>query len=150
MASYKSHICTGSVSSAEDARCALEELGSECREIVDNAPEGLQQSERISTFEESASALENISEFDIPECVADLPIEYSEQRVTRKGRSESRAVRCSNAVAVLEAARDALDTWLEDEENEGHDDRDEVESLHAEIDQAIADAEPCEFPGMFG
>ena len=57
MASYKYVNCTGTVSSIEDAFAELQSLGEEAREIVDNAPEGLNQTDRINTFEDTASTL---------------------------------------------------------------------------------------------
>lgn len=150
MASYKYQQCTGTVSSIEDAYSALEDLGNECREIVDNAPEGLNQTDRIQTFDETAGTLENMSAPDIPECVQDLAIGYSEAVWARKRGGISRARRCENAASVLQAAVGALEEWLDDEANAEHDDRDEVESLKDQLDSDAGEAEGCEFPGMFG
>lgn len=148
--SYKSVTRNSDVSAVSDACSALEELGAECREIVDNASENLQQTSRIQTFDETASSLESISEPSVPDCIQELAITYSEQVSARKNRGESRAVRCSNAVSVLQAASEAAQEWLEDKENAEHEDRDEVESFVSEIDNIVSDAENCEFPGMYG
>lgn len=148
--SYKHVQCTGTVSSVSDAYSALEELGSECREVVDNASEGLSQTQRIQTFDETAGVLENLSEPDVPECVGELAITYSERTPKHKRRAPSRAVRCSNAVSVLQAAADALEEWLDDEQNSEHDDRDEVQSLLDQLQNDAGEAENCEFPGMYG
>lgn len=150
MGSYKNRSTDSTVSAISDAISDLTSLGEECREIVDNASENLQQTSRIQTFDETASALEGLSEPDVPECVAELPITYSEQISTRKGRGESRAVRCANSVAVLQAAQEAVAMWLEDETNEEHVERDEVEQLANDIEEIIGEAEGCEFPGMYG
>lgn len=171
MAAYKNVTYPGTVSSSEDACSALEELGSECREIVDNASEGLQQTQRIQTFDETAGTLESISTPDVPACIADLAIEYTEAVPTRKRQSPSRATRCANAVSVLNAAKDAAETWLEEhpeidcDDEEEHDakvnageveggytndDRSEVEQFISELDDIIGNAEGCEFPGMYG
>ena len=150
MASYKYQNCTGTVSSVEDAYSALEELGGECREIVDNAEGGLAETQRIQTFDGTAGTLENLSAPDIPECVQELAISYSEAVPTRKRMATSRARRCENAVAVLTAAVAALEEWLDDEANAEHDDRDEVESLKDQLESDAGEAEGCEFPGMFG
>lgn len=150
MGSYKNRSTDSTVSAISDAISDLTSLGEECREIVDNASENLQQTSRIQTFDETASALEGLSEPDVPECVAELPITYSEQISTRKGRGESRAVRCANSVAVLQAAQEAVAMWLEDETNEEHAERDEVEQLANDIEEIIGEAEGCEFPGMYG
>ena len=150
MGSYKNRSTDSTVSAISDAISDLTSLGEDCREIVDNASENLQQTSRIQTFDETASALEGLSEPDVPECVAELPITYSEQISTRKGRGESRAVRCANSVAVLQAAQEAVAMWLEDETNEEHAERDEVEQLANDIEEIIGEAEGCEFPGMYG
>ena len=150
MGSYKSRTTESTVSAISDAISDLTSLGEECREIVDNAEGGLRETQRIQTFDETASALENLSEPDVPEVVAELSITYSEQVSTRKGRGESRAVRCSNSVAVLQAAQEAVSVWLEDDANEEHADRDDVEQLANDLEEIIGEAESCEFPGMFG
>lgn len=159
MGSYKSVTTETNVSSVEDAISQLEELGSECREIVDNASENLQQTSRIQTFDETASTLEGISAPDIPECVADLTMTVTTSQSTRKGRGESRSVRCANEVAVLSAARDAVDEWIntrtseiEDEGGSVDDDEDVQAAVEfvGELENIISDVENCEFPGMYG
>lgn len=159
MGSYKNVTTETNVSSVEDAISQLEELGSECREIVDNASDGLKETSRIQTFDETASTLEGISAPDIPECVADLTMTVTTQQSTRKGRGESRAVRCANEVAVLSAARDAVDEWINTRTGEIEDDGgsvDDDEDVQAavefvgELENIISDVESCEFPGMYG
>jgi hypothetical protein len=152
---------TGTVSSLSDAFTELESLGEESRELVDNASEGLAQTQRIQTFEETAGTLENLSEPEIPSCVAELAIQWTEC-TSRSGRANRR----DNAVACLTAAKDAAESWLEeqrakDEEaggvaesedvpEEDEVDLDEVEQFISELDDLIGEAEGCEFPGMFG
>lgn len=150
MGSYKNITTTSTVSATDDACSSLEELGSECREIVDNAEGGLRETQRIQTLDETAGTLENISAPDVPECIAELPITYTEQQSTRRGRGESRAVRCGNSVSVLQAAVEAAQEWLDDDANAEHADRDDVDSFVSEVEGIIGDAEGCEFPGMFG
>ena len=159
MGSYKNVTTETNVSSVEDAISQLEELGSECREIVDNASENLQQTSRIQTFDETAGTLEGISAPDIPECVADLSMAVTTQQSTRKGRGESRAVRCANEVAVLSAARDAVDEWINTRTGEIEDEGGDVDAdedvqaaveFVGELENIISDAESCEFPGMYG
>ena len=159
MGSYKNVTIETNVSSVEDAISNLEELGNECREIVDNASDGLKETSRIQTFDETAGTLEGISAPDIPECVADLSMTVTTQQSTRKGRGESRAVRCANEVAVLSAARDAVDEWINTRTGEIEDDGgsvDDDEDVQAavefvgELENIISDAESCEFPGMYG
>ena len=175
----KNVTCVGSVSGCVcDAFSELESLGSEAREIVDNASENLAQTQRIQTFDETASTLENFSEPDVPGSVGDLPVSYTE---TQNKRGVSRANRCGNAVAMLEGAKSACENWIgeqreiidklqerddmETEELEGLDDVEgandrtvddieseisEVEQLISDIEDAVSEAEGCEFPGMYG
>jgi hypothetical protein len=147
MPAYKCVRCTGTVSSIEDATNALEELGGECREVVDNASEGLSQTQRIQTLSETADALDCLQSWDIPEAVRELPIEYDESVPTRKRMQPSRSVRCANATSVLQAALEALEAWQAD--NEKHEEIDEVQQLCSELEELISAAEGCEFPGMF-
>lgn len=157
MGSYKHVTTETNVSAVEDAISNLEELGNECREIVDNASDGLKETSRIQTFDETAGTLEGISAPDIPECVADLPMTVTTQQSTRRGRGESRAVRCANAVALLQAASEAAQQWLDDTDcqpedmsSEKEEQRDEVQTFIDELDNIVGDAESCEFPGMYG
>jgi hypothetical protein len=173
---YKHVICDGTCSSVSDAYSALEELGSECREIVDNAPEGLNQTQRITTFEETADALEGVSEPDVPSCISDLHINYSEAVPNNKRASTSRSVRCSNAAAVFSAAADAsneqlekdrvlwaarkvwddLDVDMQAEQTEpdspmiDEDDEGDVEQFANDCEEIASTVESLEFPGMFG
>lgn len=154
MGSYKNVEQIGSVGSVSDAISELQSLGEECREIVDNAEGGLKETSRIQTFEETAGALEGISEPDVPECVDEVQVIWYEQRPRRKARGASRAVRCANAVALLQAASEAAQGWLDDTEAAPEDtnepEREEVQDFIDGLDNIISDAENCEFPGMFG
>lgn len=152
---YKSVQCDGTVSSVEDAFSALEELGSECRELVDNVEgTGLRETGRIQTFDETASTLEGLSAPDVPECVAEVSISYHESVPARKGRGTSRAKRCQNAIAVLQAAAEAAGQWLEDTEAAPEDTdeekRSEVEDFVQSLQEAVDEAEGCAFPGLHG
>ena len=147
---YKSVTYTTTVDAAiSDAFSALDELGSECREIADNASEGLSQTQRIQTLGETADTLEGLSAVDdIPEAVKELPVSYPAAEPTRKRQSPSRAVRCGNAVTMLQAGIDTLTEWIEN--NPEHESVDDVQGVIDEVEQAIGEAEGCEFPGMFG
>lgn len=147
---YKSVARTGTVESIVDAYSMLEELHDEVQEIVDNATDGLRETSRIQTFEETASTLDNASSPpDVPECVSDLAISYSESVHRSKRAGPSRAVRCENACAIIGAAIQACQDYLaEGECNE--DDQGEVESFISELEDMQSNAESAEFPGMFG
>jgi hypothetical protein len=123
----------------------LEELASECREIVDNASEGLAQTQRIQTLEQTASSLENLSEPSVPEKFVEIQVKYD---WATKSRGVSRAVRCSNAVSALQAVVGACEERLENKSENG--DLEEIETLRDECQGAIDEAEGCEFPGMYG
>lgn len=159
MGSYKRVSAAGTVSDAESAIDSLKELGSECREIVDNASDGLRETQRIQTLDETASTLEDLDTPDIPEAVADLSFDYHVQENRRKGRGPSRAVRRDNEVELLSACQSAVDQWIgertaEIEEEGGSPDEDEAlqeaEQFSSELGEIISNAESAEFPGMFG
>ena len=139
---------TGTVECISDAFSDLCELASECREIVDNAPEGLSESERIQTFSATADTLESLDEPSVPECVSDLEIKWSEEEPRDRRSGLSRRARRDNAVSLLGGARDACQGWLD--ENQTHGDFSEVEQFLQDIENACDEAEGCEFPGMFG
>jgi hypothetical protein len=144
---YKQEVREVSIADAvSGAFSALEELASECREIVDNASEGLSQSQRIQTLDETAGQLESLSEAAVPEKFGEIRVKYFE---ATKKRGVSRAVRCSNAVTALQAVVEACDERLE-ELAEEDDARADVETLRDECQTAIDEAEGCEFPGMYG
>ena len=126
----------------------LEELASEMREWYDNLSEGLQQTDKAQTIESTAGTLENYSEPDVPECVAALPVKYAEMVNKDKRRGPSRDVRCQNAVAMLTAAKEAVDEWLADRRHDA-DGYDDANQLSSDLDEAVGEAEGCEFPGMY-
>lgn len=142
---YKMVTCSNSVRSLiADGVSQLEELASECREMVDNASEGLAETQRIQTFGETADALEGISEPDMPDeldTVLDTVVAFSESVPTRKGRGTSRSVQRDNAVSMLSAAVEAL---------QDVDDNEAADELATEVQNIIDEAEGCEFPGMYG
>jgi len=140
--------CSCSLQGAiEDGYSRLAELRDECQEIVDNASDGLRETQRIQTLDETANTLsETDSEIDVPETIAELIVNYTEDR--RKSKSHSRATRCSEATELLSAAKSVAEEWLL--ENEGTNEGDEVQSFIDELDEMINNAEGCEFPGMYG
>ena len=119
----------------------LEALAQEAREIVDNATEGLQQTQRIQTFESTADELESISEATVPEAVASIEIEYPVWQNARKGRGLSRADRCSWACALLDCVVDALS-------EKG--DIEEIAEFTDTLESDKSSVEGGEFPGMYG
>ena len=134
----------------------LSELYNECQEIVDNAPEGLSETERIQTLGETADALSSAdSQPDVPEFLQDVEVIYTEDR--RKSKSHSRASRRDEACTYLRTAIVGIDEWVEKmrEHNEPpsviHSDQiQEAEELRDELQELLNAAEGCEFPGMYG
>lgn len=163
MGSYKMEQFKTTVGSAvADACGVLEELASECREIVDNAGDsGLSQTSRIQTFDQTASDLENVSEPSVPDELSDLEVVYTQSVKKSKRKGPSRATRCSNAVSLLEAARDVVQNWIDENQDTKQKDADgkeleddvdtsDAETLVSEIEDITGSVESCEFPGMFG
>jgi molecular chaperone DnaK (HSP70) len=120
----------------------LESLGEEMRERYDNAPENLQATEVNQRVEEAADALEALSEPEVPECVAQLPVTFS----FKPQRRQSRPDRRNQATERLSLAKSAIEDWQEEQEEEHED----VDTLLEEIQQLIDDADNIEFPGMRG
>lgn len=139
-----------------DAISELEGLRDECQEIVDNASDGLRETQRIQTLEETANTLDGaLQDLDVPTAVEGLTVKYSEQVNKDKRSGPSRAVRCANAVSMLEAAISAVEEKLEeydsDEESEEVKvEKEELELLRDDIQQMADEVSGCEFPGMFG
>jgi hypothetical protein len=152
--SYKVEKRTTTVSAAvSDALSELQELGSEMREWFDNMSEGLQQTGKAETISCTADSLESVSEPDVPECVAELEVTYFESVNRDKRRGPSRAVRCENAVAMLNAAKDAVEAFTSSKGEGDGVDQDvisEVDQLVSDLDDVISEAEGCEFPSMYG
>lgn len=148
MGSYKRQLVETDVAGAAGSISDLTDLGAEAREIVDNAPEGLNQTQRIQTFEETASNLEYLDEPDVPEFLSELPVKYT--IMVSKRRGESRAVRCENATAALEAAIEVTEEFMESCAEEQSEQREEAETFRDALREIVDTAQSCEFPGMFG
>lgn len=155
------------IGAVEQALSTLSELRDEFREMVDNAPESLQSTERHQTREQTADTLDNFVDEgapDLPDGVGDLGCEWIENQHPKA----SRRARCANAIAALESARDVVQEWI-DEHKDGESvpetadsDEDDSEidmSLEEKVSEAeqfvetlegwIGEAESCEWPGMF-
>lgn len=134
-----------------DAFSALETLGEEMREWFDNMEgNNLGSTDKCSRVGETADALEGLSTVDVPETIEDMEMSYAEQVNKDKRRGASREVRNSNAVQMLEGAKDAAQNWLDDDENKEHADRSDVEEFINDLDNEIGNVDSLEFPGMYG
>lgn len=120
---------------------SLEGLGEEMRESFDNTPESLQQSGVGEARGEAADALEGLSEPDIPESLQAIEFEYSYFPPKKKA---SRSDRRDEATSLILAALEHLDS-LEDEKL-----KEDIESIHDDLEQLVSAAEDVTFPGMFG
>jgi len=122
-----------------DAFDVLQELAGECREVVDNAPEGLKQTQRIQTLDETANALEDLSAPDVSAELAEIKVSLPKLR-----RARSRRDRRDLALDIIAACIEALDNI--DENDPRHE---EACSLRGELENASSQTEWCEFPGMY-
>lgn len=149
--SYKAQKCVSTVGDIEDAMSIIEELASEMREGYDNM-EGANMGHlpKCEAMGEAADTLENVSTPDIPEALQDIPITYTEWVKRSKREGPSRQVRLDNAVARLTAAKDALESHKDDNEDLDEDIVADLDSLVSELDDIISNVEGVEFPGMFG
>lgn len=152
----------------------LEDLAGEMREWYDNMSENLQGGDKGSQVDEAANMLEGLEVPDVPECVAELTTTYATG--TNGGRKgDPRWLRRDNAVAPLEAARNAVTEWIGEAEDiikelpeDAEDDSEvtirevtltsaelttnieEAQSFVDDLDRLIDDANGVEFPGMYG
>jgi hypothetical protein len=117
----------------------LAELAGECREVVDSAPAGISETQRIQTLDETASVLEELEGPIVPDELAGIRVSFP----TRKARS--RAARRDVALSNIETCMDALS-----EIDESDPRRKAASDLCDELSGAVSLAENCEFPGMFG
>lgn len=147
-----------------EACSELTSLAEEMRERADNTPENLQCGQTYQTVDETASELENVSEPDVPEGVADIPVTRPKQS---KRRRKSRATRCAEACDLLHAAIAGLEDYLEesdpdsasakntapepaDTKQETEDKRAAAETLRDKCQEIVDACESLEFPGMYG
>lgn len=152
MGRYKSVEATISVRDAAiDGMADLKELGEEMGSWRDNT-EGTpaENSPRFEVVSETATALEDFDEpslDDLPQEIQDREVKYSYQKVqSGRQKTPSRAVRCSNACAMIQAAVDELEDLRDPEGN----DIPGTEGVADELSEVISSVEGLEFPGMYG
>lgn len=149
---YRTETRKTTVSAAiGDAFSEIENLRDEMQETVDNMSDA--NMEHLPKYETAEAAVSELASHtdapDVPDCVAELEVTYSEQVNKRKGRGPSRDVRLSNAQSMLSAVRDAIKVLVNNddvEHNEGE--ADEAGTLVNELDEHVDFS--VEFPGMFG
>ena len=161
--SYKPIIqSTTALSAISSFFSEIEELASECRELVDNVVDNLKNTGRIQIFDETASVLEGMQEVDAPDDLPDVAgvgletfLSITQYVPRPKNGRTSRAVRCENACIMGRAGIDAVRAYLdapefEDPADELHDLLTEWRDFCVEIEGYLDEAEGVEFPGMFG
>lgn len=131
-----------------DAFACWEWLGSEFREMCDNAPDSLQATSLYETRDGTASTLECLSEPDVSTELGILEFKWQGWTSARKGRGLSRADQSAEACAMLEKVIEILDDIVGQEPT--HALHDDAEALRGELDGAKSEVEGCEFPGMYG
>ena len=158
MASYKTVQEQTTISDAiSSGYSILQSLRDEVQEIVDNASDGLRETQRIQTFDETANTLGNFcdDEPDVPDNLsAHAVTAYLQQHVSKR-RSPSRAVQCQNAVGYLRAAADGVQEFIDTFDGEDRSETEQAEVDDAQelldiLEESISEAECCEFPGMYG
>jgi DNA repair exonuclease SbcCD ATPase subunit len=113
-------------------------LGEEFREICDNTSENLQQTDLYGRRDETASAVESLSE---PSCSSSVLEELDAVTTidlgkTYRGRqTQSRACRANNASAQIRAAADAVREWLNENEELPEADTNDPASMKARIEK---------------
>ena len=101
----------------DDAYNAIQELGGEFREIVDNAPENLQNNDLNTQRGETADACESLDQPEVRSTIlSELDVSYTEDngKVYRGRQSQSRACKASNIAGMFRAAADAVSEWASD------------------------------------
>lgn len=123
----------------------IEEIGGEMREWFDNMPENLQGGSKGDEVSEAADTLENISEPDVPACIADR--EFTVITYPLKKRA-SRSDRLDD---YLDYARQAVDDMQQalDEPHFSEEEKQEIETCIEETQSMIDEAEGVCFPGMY-
>ena len=161
-----------------DAFSEITSLGEEFREICDNTPDSLQNSDPYSRRDDTAGQCEGLSEPDVSnDILSEISASYSADygKLYRGRISQSRACRASNAASAFSAAADAVRQWVEDHpavdedstkaEKKEHEkmleekgwSADDFAEAHDQADTLISECEDIEgeivnmeWPGMFG
>lgn len=131
------------------AKSDVESLRDEIEDVVSGLEENFSHTERYQTLEQTRDELSEVADagdIELPRAVLDEigEIEFS----WRCKRNPSRADRRDEIVARFEAAKDALDNFFSDAEEDT--DTEAVETAADELQQWIDTLQGCEFPGMMG
>lgn len=122
----------------------LSDLADEMSEWRDNMEEKLSNTSKYQEVSDCVDQLDNCRDdptSDLPEALSSLPVTYS----VGSKRKEPRWLRRDNAVAAIQAAKDALEEF----ETEDSDLKESAEDAASKLENAIGEAEAAEFPGMY-
>lgn len=125
-----------------DAFSEFESLGNELCEWADNIEEKFSNTSKYETLRASQETLEGLSAPDVPDEIGKLEIEVP---VNSKKRL-SRADRNADATIKLDIVIEKLDELIE----KTREDETDHSDLRDELDNAKAEVEAVEFPGMYG
>lgn len=110
-------MLTGTVESfISDGFSEITSVGEEFREIYDNAPENLQQTDLNQTRDETATTIEGLDEPSVSSSILEgleCSCQIDNGKMYRGRMSQSRACRAGNGVAMLRAAAEAIQEWLD-------------------------------------
>lgn len=147
-----------------DAFSIMSDLKDELENWKEGIPENLQGGDKYSTLDESCSTIDGVTEIDPSETAQKL-LEGVEGSYMPAGKRPSRSDRRNEACAMIRAAADAIQDYIEKHApNErpdvaaelkgtdclSEDDRRVLEDLAEECTEAADEWENVEFPGMFG
>lgn len=125
-----------------DAFSEVESLRDELQDWYDNLPDSFRDGEKGDELQEAISALESVSEPQVPTSIDDLPV-FRVPSIS----ADSRADRLGDVIGALEAAEEAIAQKVE-----AHKDAAEVgewEELASELSNARGEWEGVSFPGMY-
>ena len=137
---------------ASEAISELTGLGEEMREIYDNSPESLQQTDINQRRDETASTCEGFSEPDYPKELEDIKVTITDL----PAKQHSRNTRSGQAVYMLQECVDTLQETFDELEKKENPTKEEeskknaIESLKDDLENIMSEAEGLDFPGMFG
>jgi len=131
-------LISGAFSDAEGLRDELQEWH-------DNLPENFQNGDKGSALEEAIGQIEAAQQPDVPEDIADDQLTFTP--APRKRRHVSRADRLAECSAMLVAAKEHLEEKIRNEPE--HKDAADWQELVDDCDDAIAEWDNVEFPGMY-
>lgn len=146
-----------------DAFGVFEELAGEMDDWYSNMPESLQCGDKASTIQETASTLQNLSEPDVPQNIADIEVVFipSVDCNSRSDRRDEAVLMLQNVVDEISSL--TFDETETEEKKEGEEKKEEAEEVDADqieecdvddltssLEEAIGEAEGVEFPLMYG